>query len=262
MSIFNEIHSGYKGSPEKWQQFLLAWSNKRKELGIMDEFLNFNNDIWCKKEKLVSHGEFIPPLVNIEQVKQEILFAEQRLEFKLPKSYCDFMLATEAKVPHWCFESYSPHGKMLSLQEIDRAKYICPELVGYEVNGAGELVLGEYQLSKVEIPEDYPDPELFHLYNSEQDCIDCLPSLVEAELLQLTIEEGEGFALMLNYNERTSDGELQGYMLDHKAPGAYRFTSFAQMMMCIYMREMNYDDYEAWFNYKKDPYGIAKILFE
>ncbi len=247
VTVLSEMNSGYKGSPEKWQQFLLAWSNKRKELEINYEYGYKDGNIT---------DDFTIPSLDVAQIQHDILAAEQRLGFKLPKSYCDFMLATNGQVPNWCFEGSFAYGKMLSLQEIDKAKYIDPEFVGYAINEKSEL----YQEFEFEDVDDlYQNKAEYYRYDAFQEAVyvEFLP-----ELLQLNLTNPELVVLLLNEKEQTMDGEFQGYTLCHKELGAYRFISFAHMMMNIYISNVDPKNRDAWYDYRYDRYGIAKVLFE
>lgn len=103
MRKISEINSNYIGTPEKWSEFLTAWSNLRLQsynLLVKQEKIS-----WDIKEDLIQQDltEFQPKSAQEMQKNLARIKLYESQYQKLPKSYRDFLIATNGEVPTWFF---------------------------------------------------------------------------------------------------------------------------------------------------------------
>ena len=74
-------------------------------------------------------------------------------------------------------------------------------------------------------------------------------------------EDGEQSYLTLNPLVRTDDGEWEAACFDFAAPSSHRFMSFADLMVFLYLNDIEKGDAVFWLSHKEDFTGLSKILF-
>jgi len=231
--------SRYIGTPSDWIEFFYLWGKKRIELSLEDcdqEFpkISLDNEMVLEREK---------------RIKQ----TEERLKLTLPKSYKDFIVATDSCVPAWGMLDSRLGGwgsvdGMLAIEKIRLLKNSNPDLIS------------------IYSPED-DDPMVsdadYYQYNNTQDGACTIRREYLKHLLQIKSSGEELREILINPLVMTKDKEWEAWDFETKSGYAMRFPSFAEMVFYFYMSDITDSDHAfdvVWSGAKVDPYHIGKVI--
>lgn len=216
----NKMVSGYRRAASDWPSFLSCWRS------AVDNRLAQGNS-YSGLASLPSEVNRLPATVADPSVSEAILAAESRLGVKLPASYVDFLLATQGR--HWFVEA---------LGEIDNTGRMTGgfHAIG-KIGWLKELDPDAFKLWSGSAAQARIRPEAYFRYGFVEDPLQrqnpVLFSKHDLEGLVLIGRFTEGALLLLNAQVKTTDGELEAWVLDTGTPGATRFRSFAEMALEI-----------------------------
>lgn len=221
-----EIDSGYRSDQRAWQEFLSCWIAKNVELRSTPGALRYQRE-----------GEYSPTaLASLEsQAAQRnvaaIDEAEKRLGIKLPNSYRHFASLTGG---YWYLDtvgprylaSLAPPSHFLPLERIDNFKV---------VDNENWRVWNQARTGEV-VPAD-----IYYRYDKLDGTGDQDRARFRETALDALIEVGrleQGAVILLNPQERTSDGEWEAWFLAPQLAGAVRTRSFAELMQYLALTEV------------------------
>lgn len=223
-------HSNYIGTPDAWVEFINCWDSKRAQLNLEEHTVRFQPSIISKK------------------TIGSIAVTENRLNISLPKSYKDFIIATNSQVPNWFLTEYC-EDFVLPIEKIDWLK-----------NTDSNLVFEAY----IEDPEIQITDEEYYCYDVNQD-----EYLFRREYLKNCLklnycdDDSSGYKVLLNTNERTKDSEMEAWHFYAAEGFTARYKSFAEMIVTRYILDIIQKDASMHYvNLNDDPYGYSKLLID
>jgi hypothetical protein len=196
-SLRSPVDSGYDASMTNWTAFADCWQEKSKALGLNYE-IDQSMRRWRKNP------------VDSVLVARQIQSFEQQIGKTLPKSYVDFMLATNGQVDHFS-------GKNEPLLMLD----------------AGSLsIYKEARPDSFAVWADFPHSDEtvrnYFEYGDKQ-----TPTGFIAAFLKDAVLLGESdlnHHLLMVPAVSTVDGEWEAWHLGPSFPGAIRYPSFAHLV--------------------------------
>lgn len=216
-------HSGYTGTPDAWVKFLTAWNEKT---GV-----HFERNAGFDMEAYV-----------------------RNFPINAPASYKHFMAA---------WESFGKEN-ILPVSPLGGRENDCI----FNIRAPKDvecLALLEAGRSIIELKFDETLPRAlardnYYIYSSEQDYM----PVYEASVCNFVVadyEDGEQSYLMLNPLVRTDDGEWEAAYFDFASPSSHRFLSFADLVVFLYLHDIEDRDFVYWLSHKEDSTGLSKMLF-
>jgi len=261
MMKFQDRPSRYIGSPESWIEFFYLWGKKRIELNLDDDdaYMQVLQRWGKKRSDLDLEGReqnFQETVLDHEMISERenrIKQTEKRLKLALPKSYRDFIIATDSRVPAWGMFDSSLGGwgsvdGMLAIEKIDLLKNTNPDLVS---------TFSPENLGYVVHDADY------YQYNYTQDGACTIRGEYLKDLVQIKYTGEELREILINPLVTTKDKEWEAWDFETKQGYVWRFPSFAEMVFFFYMSDVTDSDHAfdvAWDGAKVDPYGIGKLI--
>lgn len=270
-----DINSNYIGTPEAWCEFLVAWSELR--LRSYDLLVQQEKISWDVKEGLIEQDltEFQPKSAKAMQANLELIEKYETKHQKLPKSYRDFMIATNGDVPTWFFydefcsnqeERYETQiysinqlGDIREHEEAFYFHYIQNKLDAYEKSDAKYYEIYQYYpvakyiqrtLGKTcDITEKYYDDLMqhemqFYAKPNEAQQYAMHGYTREQRLLDTVVKIGETSInedftyLLLMPNEITKDNEWESYEVNASEPEIGRYISFVYLVIRKFMLQV------------------------
>lgn len=215
--------SEYTGTPEAWVKFLTAWNEKA---GVhLERNAGFDMEAYVRN-----------------------------FPIDAPASYKHFMAA---------WESFGK-GNIIPVSPLDGRENDC----FFNIRAPKDvecLALLEAGKSIIELKFDETLPRAlarddYYIYSSEQDYMPVYEATV-CNFVVADYEDGEQSYLTLNPLVRTDDGEWEAACFDFAAPSSHRFMSFADLMVFLYLNDIEKGDAVFWLSHKEDFTGLSKILF-
>lgn len=195
--------SGYAPERSDWKAFLSCWQKE-----IADEVIGENADSEWEKKAIENRGQVLPPASD-----QEIKAAESRLGKVLPRSYIDFLYASNG----WIQLGLGPDDtKILSVSEIGLLNEKDPQLIDDWMRFSSDRKI--------------PDSK-YYLYGMKQDSAVFRDQYLQSALM-ISRPTGDNVYL-LNPKVVTKDGEYEAWFFSFDI-GAIRFKSFASLMRNLY----------------------------
>lgn len=209
--------SGYQGDVSNWISFLSCWEKE-----ILD-MLNRKEEFYTPEEKLVyerQSARFDPAALG------RISELEKRLNITLPKSYKDFLRASNGWI-HVNFDASD--GVILSVEN-----------VGWLIDKESSVVRDWLQNAG---GYGYIPDHKYYQYGTLQDPIDMRNEYLKYSLMISDVVDAGVF--LLNPKVVTEDGEWEAWFFGWELPGAYRFKSFAHLMRYAYYKATQNPEYDG-----------------
>lgn len=228
--LLKDISSSYIGTPAKWKEFLYLWEQKRASLQLPES--QNNGFIWSK--------DFDP--INVEN---KILKTQERLGLILPQSYKDFIVATDGcHMPNWLLNgTYSDY--LWPVEKIDLLKNVSPHIVYEDYAVDPDIVIG--------------DEEYYH-YDRKQNSESYRQEYLEYCLKLNEPEQSWEYEILLNPKEQTLDGEMEAWFFYTGGGSVLRYTSFAALIVGLYLLDVTQIDAVRVLTNNDDPYGFSDLL--
>lgn len=214
-----QLDSGYRSGPADWLRFLDCWDGE------------LASNAAKKKEPYQSVWQQARSRADAVAAGRALDEVERRPHHKLPRSYRDFILASNGSFLFGLNQSDLAAGIRSNFVASEKLRLYRDEKPD-EWHGWRGLDSGMaaakadpnyYNYGYRFIDSERPDPGLMH--NADMDYVLYIGNFFDdAELL-------------LNPREVSADGEWEAWELSSTAPGAIRYRSFAEMMQNLY-----YDD--------------------
>jgi hypothetical protein len=227
------VTSGYSGSSD-WRGFLRCWFAKVQSAPASDR-LNAST----KMSFLQSNA---PAIDGLDALGPEgILLLEHRLGYPLPRSFVDFQSATHGNSWYGYIDGFD-----LDIHGLRAGLYPAKQVGKFrEIDSAGWSLWADAAMPKPHASEYYR-----YGHNSGQ-----IPSGFESSRIGDFIKVGglaQGAVILLNPFERTSDGEMEAWLLS-PAHGVVRYLSFAALV-----KEMAYRDLKGGGGFLVPSYAIEQ----
>ncbi|OKH50282.1 hypothetical protein NIES2101_19875 [Calothrix sp. HK-06] len=181
------------------------WASYIKEWSIFQiERLNSEQKNYLPPEVIESFYLGYPGATE-----EQIIAAEKRLGVIFPPSYKDFLKASNG---------------LRSAIKDDIEFYSTEEIDWFAVRNQERI--DDWTSDIEEIPS-VPDEKYF-VYGQEQNCVH-----LRCEYMQTALEissDSDGYIYLLNPEIISPDGEWEAWYFGNKLPGAFRYSSFTQMM--------------------------------
>ncbi len=224
--------SGYKGQTSDWDKFLSCWENE-----IVNN-LSSQAELYTPEEQLVYERKSsrYPP-ASLEEIKH----IEKKLNVSLPKSYVDFLKASNG----WIQVHFdASDGLVFPIEKI-----------GWLREKNNDLIADWFRIPR---QSTQVEDVVYFNYTTSQDA-----SLIRDEYLEHSLvisEVVDSGVYLLNPKIITEDGEWEAWFFGWELPGAIRFKSFAQLMRYAYFKAAKEPDYDGIYSEEELSQTCAKLI--
>ena len=205
---------GYQGNPEIWNQFLQCWTDESLlAYSKLDELTEMQRKILKRK----THG--FPPAT-----REQIADKEKELNIDFPKSYKDFLLASNG----WLMPNLD-YGDGLILP-IGEVSYFSENAPGFysivtETLNNGSFVSGFSSFEIAENQQDYTENQNSVLFEERH--------FINSIAISEDVDAG---IYLINVHKKTPENELEVWFYSSNHPGVEKFVSFAHLMQYAYLK--------------------------
>jgi len=207
------IEYGYNKEPSAWVSFLSCWENETISL------LASSNNITDMEREIVESERQGYDAATVEQIRE----VEKNLRIALPKSYKDFLLASNG----WRIPGFDDVDSFLS--DVDSVNYLSVidhqyynQLISLAISNNDRNMNGY---------DDAQDPAYFNTDHFKKSVLISDPRSIGI--------------VLINPNRKTPEGEFEIWHYSPRAPGAHRFVSFAHFMQSTYLRTTEKYEYHG-----------------
>ncbi|OZG69941.1 hypothetical protein BTA51_28590 [Hahella sp. CCB-MM4] len=211
--------SGYQGTPELWQKFLKCWESETLEQLT-------ESSVATELEQLIvdRQRQSYEPALELEITEKE-----QELGITLPRSYRDFLLASNG----WLQPRLDDEdGQVLPVKKVGYFSDLYPDEY--------KAIMGE-NLGRNANDGDFSEEQDPILFNKS----DLRKSIAISDYVNNGV-------YLINLNQKSPENESSVWFFSSKHPGVYRFVSFAHMMQYAYIKTVHKPEDDI-------PYGHSYI---
>jgi|GEM_PF-3739966 len=209
---------GYQGSPELWSEFLQCWTEES-----IATYSAMEDNSAMEREVLDSGNQGFAPATY-----EAIASKEKHLNVVLPKSYKDFLLASNG----WRQPMLdSGDGLVLPVERIGFFSDMAPEFYSIVAEDNSNYTISAGS-------EDSHSPVD---YSQSQDSV-----IFEESHFVNSIaisEETDSGIYLINTHRTTPEGEFEFWFYSSNHPGVYKFVSFAHLMQYAYIKTIHKPEY-------------------
>lgn len=198
----NVLNISYNSNINEWKKFLTCW-----EAEILGRIKLEKNRVESEEQVLKNNG-----IKSAGASDKDIQLLEKKLRTTLPKSVVDFLRASNGiLVP---YDDTHVYGS----KSIDYFVKLKPRIARDWMSG-------------YELPIKH-DKNYFDYKNQLQ--LNTMPRFIELDKMLMISDVFDGGVYLLNPEVKTKNDEWEAWILSWDLPGAYRFPSFAHMVINIY----------------------------
>lgn len=229
---------GYQGNPELWVKFLRCWTDESL-------FAYSTADGLTEMEKIIleQKNQGFPPAT-----REQIADKERELSIEFPKSYKDFLLASNGWLQPFLDKG---DGLVLPVRKVSYFSDFSHQFYSIvtEVIDDRYVEFSSYDPEYVDNQGDYTEKQDSSLYDNSH--------FINSIAISDHVDSG---IYLINVHKKTPENEWEIWFYSSNHPGTYRFVSFAHLMQSAYLRTTGRHGYYGPAPIEKIEGTCAEIL--